>query len=217
MVKTKKEEAMGYRGKDMRQILLLAWVGALSLSLAGAICGCGSNESQPVALQGKKPAATATTKPQAKEVPAKTHRGAFVPASQALLGRTDPGNIEVVPPAHPGERGMTTAELKAKAGTAAQMDPKRVEVVPPSRPGERGLTQAELMAKAGSTVPEDPDSMEVVPPSKPGERGLTQAELMAKAGGTVPVDPDSMEVVPPSKPGERGLTQAELKAKALDK
>jgi len=215
MIKIKLEEAMGYRGNDMRQLLLLAGVGVLACALAGGLCGCGSDETQPVSRQDKKPEATEIAKPQVKEVLIKTNRGASsIPAQ--LLQRTDPGKIEVVPPARSGERGLTRAELNAKAGSTAPIDPASVEVVPPSKPGERGLTRAELKAMADSAAPEAPASVEVVPPSKPGERGLTRAELKAMTDSAAPVDPDSIEVVPPSKPGERGLTRAELNALAGD-
>ena len=184
--------------------------GVLLCALAGAIFGCGSNESQPVTQQEKKSATTLSGKPQLKETILSGNRGASAP-SVPLRGGADLDKVEVLPPTRPGERGTTLAEVKAKVATAQPVDPALIEVVPPKKPGERGLTRAELRAMAGSTVRIDPALIEVVPPNKPGERGLTRAELRAMAGSTVRIDPALIEVVPPNKPGERGLTRAELK------
>jgi len=200
MIKIKTEEAMGYRGKDMRQMLLLAGVGVLALALAGGISGCGSNDAQPqLSRQDKKPAATATARPQVKEVLPQGSPAAALPQAR-LLERTDPDSIEVLPPSVPGGRGITLAEVKAAAAAAKPVDPDLLEVLPPTVPGGRGITLSEAKAAAAAANPVDPDLLEVLPPTVPGGRGITLAEAKAAAAAAKPVDPNSIEALPPYPP-----------------
>lgn len=138
---------MGYREKNLLKVFLLAGVGVLACALAGALCGCGSNDTQ-VSRQDKKPAATASARPLVKEVLRDKNPTVF--EAPRVLKQTDPGTIEEVPPVRPGERGITQAEMETRARAAddERLDPSRIEVVPPIKPGERGLTQEELSSKA---------------------------------------------------------------------
>jgi hypothetical protein len=57
----------------------------------------------------------------------------------------DQRDLEVIPPEHPGEKGVTQAEIDAERALQGEavLD---LEVIPPDRPGERGLTRREIEA-----------------------------------------------------------------------
>ncbi len=121
---------MGYREKNLLKVFLLAGVGVLACALAGALCGCGSNDTQPVSRQDKKPAATASARPLVKEV--LRDKNPTVVEAPRVLEQTDPRTIEAFPPVRPGERGLTQAEMemRARAVTGAEtLDSSRIEVV----------------------------------------------------------------------------------------
>ena len=69
----------------------------------------------------------------------------------------NPLDVEVIPPAVPGEKGITQSELDSILAMQKEVDPLDVEVIPPTVPGQRGITQRELNAlmerekKCGST------------------------------------------------------------------
>lgn len=204
MTKINKEEAMGYRDKHVRQIMLLAGVGVLACSLAGALCGCGSDETQPVSLQGKKPAATATVKaPQVKEI-LQGSAATSMPQAQ-LPGRIDPGTILAFPPDASGNPGMTLAEARTAANEP--VNPESV-MFPPDASGNPGLTLTE--AKTAANKPVNPETV-MFPPDKHGNPSITQGE--AKNAAEESLDPQSI-LLPADRAGTATITMAEAKAAA---
>lgn len=160
---------MDYQRIGLPQILLLAWVGVL-LCGAGAICGCGSNEGPSSNRQKEKPAVAASAKPLVKELLPNASPEAAIPPAQ-LLGRVDPGSIEVFPPDASGNPGMTLAELQAKTAAEKPMDPALVPVFPPDASGKSGMTLAELQAKAAATERMNP-GLPMPPPDDHGARRM---------------------------------------------
>jgi hypothetical protein len=171
MTTNQTEEAMSGHRMGLPKILLLAGM----LLYAFAVLGCGSNGSTP-ANQQKRKSVVSAKPPQVKEILPQPHPGRAEP-QEALLGQAKAGvDEEVVPPETPGGRGLTEAEVKAKAAAVKPIDPEFVEVIPPGTPGGRGLTMAEVQA-AGKPI--DPERIEEIPPGQPGGRGLTAAEINA--------------------------------------
>ena len=179
MNKITKEEAMGYRGKNVRRFFLLAGVGVLACALAGALCGCGSNEPEPLSRQDKRSATTATARPQVKEILPKGSPAASLPQAR-LLGREDLGPIPVFPPDKYGKPGPTLAEVHAKAEMSRQVDPNLVHVFPPDELGNPGPTLAEVQAKAAASMSIDPSLVPAFPPDESGKPRPTVAEVRAK-------------------------------------
>jgi hypothetical protein len=58
----------------------------------------------------------------------------------------DPANLEVIPPAIPGGRGITHGEIEAANMRRKKIDPLDLEIIPPELPGEAGLTLREAEA-----------------------------------------------------------------------
>jgi hypothetical protein len=162
MIKTKKEEAMGYRGKDMRQMLLLVGVGLLALSLAGGICGCGSNDPQPVSRRQDKKS-VASTSARVLEVLPKTNPGSAIPQARAFE-RTDLGSVPAFPPDKFGNPGPTLAEIQAKVASTPPLDPALIPAVPPDAEGNPGPTLAEIQAKVADAERNNQNSFPMVPP-----------------------------------------------------
>ncbi|PKN30064.1 MAG: hypothetical protein CVU64_05095 [Deltaproteobacteria bacterium HGW-Deltaproteobacteria-21] len=81
-------------------------------------------------------------------------------------------DVEVVPSAEPGERGITESELNHLLSKNKQLDFRNMEVIPPEEPGQKGVTEEELekLLKQNKTV--DPENAEIIPPEDI-ERGLT--------------------------------------------
>ena len=51
---------------------------------------------------------------------------------------------EVIPPIHPGKKGITKAEVEAKRMRQKNTDPLDQEVIPPTVPGKAGVTLREM-------------------------------------------------------------------------
>ena len=124
----------------------------------------------------------------------------------------NPSDMEVIPPAVPGEKGITQSELDSILAMQKEVDPLDVEVIPPTVLGQRGITQRELNALIERENKLDPLDIEVIPPAVPGEVGITQRELNSLKAPENNVDILDVEVIPPTVPGQRGITQRELNA-----
>jgi hypothetical protein len=154
--------------KDMRQVFLLLGAGLLSCTLVSLLCGCGSKETEPMTRQGKKPAITATVRPQVKEV--LPDGSVAVPLPQArLIERRDLGSMPVFPPDASGNPGPTIAEARA-AAAAAKVDPAVDPAFPPDASGNPGPTIAEALA-AAAAAEVDPVVDPVFPPDASANLG----------------------------------------------
>lgn len=162
---------MKYPKIGFQQYLLLAGIGLLLCTFAGAISGCGSNESPSSSRKDAKPAMSA--KPLVKEVRPESHPGAPGAAvSQILLERGQADAAQVIPP-------EKLDDFIKRGSHAKPIDPELVEVIPPDNPSGRGMTAAEFKAAAPAAKPIDPGHVEVFPPDNPGGRGMTVSEMDA--------------------------------------
>lgn len=157
-----------------------------SIILAGLLVmwGCGSDSQQsppptsekakPVVDQGKDKAKVVEITPGKEPVTGTT-------VKEAAKSSKSPARLlldeEVLPPAAPGEKGMTRRELEQLKAAQPQIDPLDEEVIPPAAPGEKGITRRELENIQKQQAEIDPMDQEVVPPSGPGEKGMTLREL----------------------------------------
>jgi hypothetical protein len=147
-------------------------------------------------------------------------------------------DLEVVPPATPGERGITYQELEQIRKSKPKYDPLDSEPVPPSKLGGQAITYRELEKIRKSRPKYDPLDFEVVPPDEPGKAGITYRQLESikksaktyapldtelappvTAGGKSitarevvrkPYDPDDLEIAPPDAPGGQGYTKGDI-------
>jgi len=87
-----------------------------------------------------------------------------------------PKDVEVAPPAYPGELGITQEEILLQE-KLTKTDASFIEVAPPATDGELAPTQAEIEAQM-KTLDADAGQgdLEVAPPMSDGEQVPTQAE-----------------------------------------
>ena len=115
-----------------------------------------------------------------------------------VLGKkTDPMDVEVVPPDEPGERSFTRREVEELQARQGKIDPMDIEEVPPDEPGERSFTRREveeLRARQGKI---DPMDIEEVPPVNPGGKGFTPREIEAIRSTHQEPVPKQVDEVPP--------------------
>ncbi len=123
-----------------------------------------------------------------------------------------PGGEEVLPPSHPGEPGITSADINYYSSFHTQLDPNDEEVLPPSTPETKGMTQDEMDFLTEMHQAENPADAELLPPEGDDEFGLTQAEFEAMQSSTPALPPSQIEVLPPDEPGGIGLTLEELQS-----
>jgi hypothetical protein len=182
--------------------------------------GCGS-ESGSVSAPGK-------TKQTSKAVPTTKglhgagllHEQPGAPARKIDLAPHEESDADVVlPPAKPGDPGITRGEIKAMRARQAQVVESDADVVlPPARPGDPGITRGEIKAiRARQAQAVESDADVVLPPVKPGDPGITRGEIKAMrikaAQAKALEDPKSVVVLPAIKPGDKGVTKAEIDAR----
>jgi hypothetical protein len=147
----------------MSQILLLTgMVGVLLWTLAGAMCGCGSNAGPPLSRQDEEPAVSADFR--VKETLPHARPGGAGPQEQLRRGPEPDYLIPVFPPGEDGTPGMTLAEVKARAAAARPVDPDLVPAFPPDQDGAPAMTVAEVKARAAFAVPMDSQLIPAFPP-----------------------------------------------------
>jgi hypothetical protein len=83
----------------------------------------------------------------------------------AVVGKkTDPVDVEVVPPAEPGGGSFTQREVEAIRARQVKIDPMEIEEVPPANPGEKSFTLREIEAIRSKQKETVPKQIEEVPP-----------------------------------------------------
>ena len=82
-----------------------------------------------------------------------------------VLGKkTDPMDVEVVPPDEPGERSFTRREVEELRARQGKIDPMDIEEVPPVNPGGKGFTPREIEAIRSTHQEPVPKQVDEVPP-----------------------------------------------------
>jgi hypothetical protein len=116
---------------------------------------------------------------------------------EELLEKYGGENIEILPPAEPGEKGVSYAEIektiKRNQQALDQMSPDEIEVLPPNKPGKKGVSMAEITAIQEQNKKLDvicSEEIEVLPPGKPGEPGTTLTEIQKHSDQNEEIDFD---------------------------
>lgn len=157
-----------------------------SMILAGLLvmwgCGSDSKPSPPQTSEKAKPVIDqGKGKTKVTEITPGKEPGPGTKVKEAAKSSKSPATLliddVVLPPAAPGEKGVTRGELEKMKAAQPQIDPLDEEVIPPGAPGEKGITRRELENLQKQQAEIDPMDQEVVPPSGPGEKGMTLREL----------------------------------------
>lgn len=123
-----------------------------------------------------------------------------------------PGGEEVLPPSHPGEQGITFADIDYYSSFHTQLDRNDMEVLPPATSDTKGMTQEEMDFLSEIHQAGNPADTELVPPAGDDEFGLTQADFEAMQSNRPVLPPSQVEIVPPDEPGGIGLTLEQLQS-----
>ena len=120
-----------------------------------------------------------------------------VASNNILQTDEDITTIEVIPPAHPGERGTTAEELELYLAEQITPNEGDLEVIPPDEEGQKGMTASELERKISTyeIIPEG--DLEVIPPEGNEQKGITAAELENQLKNYKKIPEDEIEIFPP--------------------
>jgi hypothetical protein len=114
--------------------------------------------------------------------------------------KTDPLDLEVLPPLSSVEKGITLRELVELEKDQNQLEDENWEILPPGKPGERGITVRELAELEMQQNQIESKNMEVLPPTKPGEKGLTLWQLNAIQNNQHQTNTENLVEHPPKIP-----------------
>ncbi len=121
-----------------------------------------------------------------------------------------PNSEEVLPPSHPGDHGVTAADIEYLSSFDTPWGPGEEEQLPPASPSEAGMTAEDLEFLSGLQQEKNLAEIELLPPEDGHEFGLTLAESEAMASGGSGLLLDEEEILPPDELGGSGLTLQQL-------
>ncbi len=111
---------------------------------------------------------------------------------------------EVLPPIHPGEEGLTLADVKYYWSFAPDPDPSEVLVFPPSSADEDRFTEQDLANLLADPEPLPPDT-DLVPPDDEGYSVITLQDLETLRSAVLEQQPSEVSLWPADEAGDSSL------------
>ena len=102
---------------------------------------------------------------------------------------------EVIPPSHPDEEGLTSADIEYYWSFAPDYDPSEVDVIPPTSGGEDGFTEQDLADLLANQQP-DPLDSDFVPRDSAGHSVMILQHVETLRSATLGSQPSEVALWP---------------------